>query len=116
VTADLLRRAAAKLREHATPIQPCVPAGSWCPEYAHAAIRHVERNVELDLDPCPDHGDVHGTFSRYAGRYVALMHPPVALALADLLELAADRSTLVPADAFEGVARAVLREAEGGAR
>ena len=86
---DLLRRAAAKLRALATPIQPASLADSWCPGYAHAAIRHVERNVDLDIDPCPDHGNDHGMFSRYAGLYVALMHPPVALALADWLDLQA---------------------------
>ncbi len=110
---DLPRRAASKLRELATPIQPSDLGESWCPEYAHAAIRHVERNVDLDIDPCPDHGDNHGMFSRYAGRYVALMHPPVALALADWLDEAAKNRRGLANDARAlAVARAVLREAD----
>jgi hypothetical protein len=113
VTAELLRRAAAKLRERAEPIKPASTAESWCFEYAHFAIRHVERNVDLDLDPCPDHGHDHGMFGRYSGQYIALMHPPVALALADLLDAHVPLfEGLDPAPDHEvfTLARAILRE------
>lgn len=117
MSAELLRRAAKLLREHALPIKPASIAESWCFEYAHYAIRHVERNVDLDIDPCPDHGHDHGMFGRYSGRYIALMHPPVALALADLLDECAEsveqEGGIVQDSTTVGcvdVARAVLRE------
>jgi hypothetical protein len=117
VSAELLRRAAKELREHAEPIRPASPSEDWCFEYAHAAIRHVERNVDLDINPCPDHGNDHGMFGRYSGRYVALMHPPVGLFLADLFDEVADSveqeggivQDSVTAEAV-AVARAILRE------
>lgn len=44
MTADLLRRAVAMLREHAEKTQSREP---WCPDYTWSAVRHVQRNVEI---------------------------------------------------------------------
>lgn len=81
----ILHDAANKLRNYLTgnDVQKEVP---WCPAYAYAAIRHVERNVDLDIDPCDDHGHDHGMFGRYAGPYMVMMQPSVAMALANLLD------------------------------
>jgi hypothetical protein len=110
VSAETLRRAAKVLRELAEPIRPASPSEDWCFEYAHFAIRHVERNVDLDINPCPDHGHDHGMFGRYSGRYIALMHPPVALALADWLDWVADGIPGTATTKAVAVARAILRE------
>lgn len=117
MSADILRRAAKTLRDHAEATQHAEP---WCPEYLHYAVRHVQRNVDLDLD-CKDHGTDCGQPDRYDGRYVALMHPPVALALADWLTAEAEmhdwfesQGTSVSADFVQSLitARAILREGE----
>jgi hypothetical protein len=122
VSADLLRRAANVLREHAETAQNKQP---WCPEYTWSAVRHVQRNC--DFLECGYHGADHDaqchSFDMYDGRYVAMMHPPVALALADWLEANAEWMTdNYPSpggrtqldgldDAAVAVARAILREA-----
>jgi hypothetical protein len=121
--AELLRRAAQTLRERAEGAQHTT---AWCPDYAHVAIRHVQRNCDLDVDfHCTVHGDRRGCgmFGMYDGAYIALMHPPVALALADWLEATAE--SVEANDAYDGfdlhmiddtyhgaltTARAVLRE------
>jgi hypothetical protein len=107
---DLLRRAVAVLRDLAGKAQHERP---WCPEHTYAAVRHVERNVDLDLD-CPDHaGEGCPRFDMYDGRYVALMHPPVALALAELIDefIEGDAETHAEEDwAIVILARAILRE------
>lgn len=109
---ELLERAAAKLRELAEPTQRKY---EWCPDYTWAAVRHVERNCDVE---CEAHGDDQEcwSFGRYDGKYVALMHPSVALALADWLE--AEAATIgIPEPsvavqwAAAAVARAILREA-----
>jgi hypothetical protein len=122
MSAELLRHAATVLREHAGGAQNKRP---WCPDYTWAAVRHVQRNCGDDFE-CGMHGadpDAEcWSFDMYDGRYVALMHPPVALALAALLDAAA------PAWAIDGsepprnpkdravmyelvaLARAILRE------
>jgi hypothetical protein len=90
---ELLRRAATKLREQARDTQQDHP---WCPVSLRASIRHMNRNVDLDID-CPVHGDEWcGEPGRYDGEYIALMHPPVALALADLLDAHADAAEQWP--------------------
>jgi hypothetical protein len=115
MSADLLRRAAAKLREHTKAALP----GPWeaiesSPEEAPGVwlARHADVGVDVDRD-----GDA---------RYIALMHPPVALALADWLDETANHITefaavagLVRAgdltevdNAALAVARAILREEE----
>jgi len=117
--ADLLREAAERLRAKANEAQHKRP---WCPEYTWAAVRHVQRNVEVE---CADHGDDPDaecfSFDMYDGHYVAMMHPPVALALADWLDLAEQALRPWEAAGHEltrtderavAVARAVLREGE----
>lgn len=111
---DLLKRAAGVLREMAGKAQSREP---WCAEYTWSAVRHVQRNCEIE---CGLHGDVDdgqcSSFDMYDGRYVALMHPPVALALADLLEEAAfvaEGNGLVDDDRYKAeavLARAILRQ------
>jgi hypothetical protein len=107
MSAELLRRAAEVVRHRALVAQHERP---WCPVYTRAAVRHVERNVDLDLD-CNEHPDGCGRFDMYDGEYVAMIHPPVALALAAWLDDVAD-STPANADDWESVivARAILRE------
>lgn len=113
---DLLRRAAETLRAHAEEAQHRQP---WCSDYTWSAVRHVQRNC--DFVECDTHGTdpeaACGQFDMYDGRYVALMHPPVALALAELLEDIAAYKELNPAipgptEVVLSVARAVLREPE----
>lgn len=116
MSADILRRAAAALREHAGTASP----GPW---------RSVGGVVESQL---PDgHGIVDGyNCETHPGRaaadadYIALLHPPVALALADWLDETANHITkfaavagLVRADDLTEVdnaalaaVRAILRE------
>lgn len=74
MTADLLRRAAAKLREHAS----AASASPWV--------------AEADgLVWPPRIGDpVSGSTEVEDAEYIARMHPPVALALAELLDHLAD--------------------------
>ena len=121
MSADLLRRAAAVLRAF-----PAVSHNErWCKNYVHGAIRHVERNVEEEnFNLCKDHPDGCGHFDRYDGKYVATMDPPVALALAAVLDSAAENEdqmeafddlndegeSLVLRGALLKLARAILRE------
>jgi hypothetical protein len=109
MNADLLRRAAQKLREHANdaeieappfwyqaPVDPRPERGVW-------SSLQVQRCVtvhESSETPC-------------LSEYIALMHPPVALALADLLDGHRDS----PCSHLLALARAVLREPDpnGGA-
>jgi hypothetical protein len=108
MSADLLRRAAAKLREHAEAATP----GPWK----------------------KDSGEIYGPYGVWIGEtlrvddpngteadsdYIALLHPPVALALADLLETAAGYAEVKPhygdwplLNWATAVARAILREPE----
>lgn len=101
MSADLLRRAAEKLRQHAEK----AAFGQWDAE--PDGLVWSERLG----DP------VSGSTYDEDADYIALMHPPVALALAGLLECEANVADL-DAHAHPGafvVARAVLREPEGGA-
>lgn len=61
--------------------------GQWCPTWTHQAIRHVQRNVDID---CPDHDDDGGAvgedcrrFGRYDGKHIAAEANP-AHALAEV--------------------------------
>jgi len=121
MSADILRRAAAKLREHATAATP----GPW--EHVGWIVGAPEpttfsgcgqvitwaEGVEAG-DICAPSGDLYprsGYSPREDMAYVALMHPPVALAVADVLEAAAAApfGTLWPTGVI-AVARAILRE------
>ena len=108
---DLLRRAAEKLREHANaanerspapwfdgPYDP-VPQRGVFPAYGVTPIAVVDERSERSV---------------VAG-YIALLHPPVALALADLLDDEADQfdddgEMYCVSGEMLGVARAVLGE------
>lgn len=80
-----LKAAAHKIRERAKDADK----GPWCEEYAHWAIRHVERNVDKDTlnhDTWHDKGDDCKGFGMYAGRYIAIWHRDVGEAVAELLD------------------------------
>lgn len=115
MSADLMRRAAAKLRELAT----AAPEGPW------VSLDGGDRLVALRPDSTFDKG------FRYLvdepipdasiAEYFALMHPPVALALAELLDAAVQASGVPNYEPYAvagwlraavEVARAVLREPE----
>lgn len=114
---ELLRRAAQKLREAAN----------------HAEIEAPQLWYQAPLDPRPDRGIwsalqtvpfarvLESSEAPRAAEYIALMHPPVALANARLLSVFAELLSADPdaAEHFRGVfalgevldlARAVLRE------
>jgi len=76
MSSELLRRAAAKLREHANAASP----GPWTIDGDIQAVK-ASNGVTIAYD---DEGEMDD------GRYIALMHPPVALALAELLDHLAD--------------------------
>lgn len=121
MSAELLRRAAEKLAEHAAKAQagpwlraadheratdygfPANAVGFWDGEYARQVTYQATGDgAEADAD----------------ARYIALMHPPVALALAELLDAHADAAEQWPThndtpDKALGalyLARAILRE------
>jgi hypothetical protein len=116
MSADLLRRAAAKLRRHAE----AAPEGPW------VSLDDGDRLVALRPDSTFEKG------FRYLvdepiddtsiAEYFALMHPPVARALAELLDYSARWFESAERDGYEydddealpiiAVARAILREPE----
>ena len=109
MSADLLRRAAEKLREHATAATP----GPW--EVRQKGYPHIVWQGD------PDAFQVIST--NLAGNvapdseFIALMHPPVALALAELLDDMADLIEVFPRDdemagtqKLVALARTILRE------
>lgn len=136
MSADLLRRAAAKLREHATIATTSTPEEPWTAYRRDDAGRHVVavelrwrdegdempggyRVADMSL-PAPAEGWPLGQ-AVVDSQYIVLMHPPVALALAAWLEDEAEMfdwfgSEGVPfEDDFKqapAVARAILRENE----
>ena len=96
-TGDLLRQAAAKLRDHAEVATP----GPWT-----AVGESLQAPVGSALE-----------VTGYNARYFALMHPPVALALANLLdEIAAhNEATAGTAGAtLLNLARVIVREEANG--
>lgn len=99
MSADLLRRAAAKLRLYVSHAS----RGPW--------NAHDDGLVWADRLGDP----VSGSVELEDAEYIALMHPPVALALADWLE-AEDAATDIVINAqAAALARAVLREPRDGA-
>lgn len=95
MSADLLRRAAAELRQSSMDLLP----PPWTTEADR--VLNEDRDLVADAD-----GPVHADF-------IALMHPPVALALARLLETIAMMPSIAdPTDmlAATELARAILRE------
>lgn len=64
--------------------------GEWCPDWTYSAIRHVQRNCDIE---CSKHGDDAGedddclSFGRYDGPYVAYANPDrIRRLIADLRE------------------------------
>lgn len=126
MTAELLRRAATKLREHGEAATP----GPW----NRPAQSSDGQNVVLSRGPASGekeagrHKAVHITVDTHDGNwnmnlrrqdadaaYITLMHPPVALALADVLDgiatfAAANPDLPGPQGRVLVLARAILRE------
>lgn len=118
MSADLLRRAATRLRESAL----AAPRGPWSVVYfgdrGYPQRVHSERAVLVcqTYEGRDDREPVRAPAA--TPDFIALVHPPVALALAELLE----RISVMPfisvapsvREYAESVAREVLREPEGG--
>ena len=93
-----IRRAAELMRERAAEAER-PPYGSdhanqpWCPDWTWQAVRHVNRNMDMECPAHPWDSDSEGecnTWGRYAGYHIASWHPGVALAVADWLDYAAE--------------------------
>jgi len=120
VSADLLRRAATGLRESALAATP----GPW--KVVYFGDRGYPQRVVDDsatlIAQTYEGRDTSDPVRLPAGspEYIALVHPPVALALADWLDLVECWYPAAPhsdeAEHAVAVARAVLREPEGGDR
>lgn len=109
MTSDVLRRAAARLREH---------AGHFVTTAWHSSNDTPYTSVRTEAGWALLSG-VYSDTSRYATEYAALMHPPVALALADWLDEVAEEVQIGEVlggfhrRSISGVlatARAILRE------
>jgi hypothetical protein len=118
--AELLRRAAKTLREHLGGLEERL-RGEWQMSCVHP---FMDGKVQFRIGPVP-HGPkvLDGVLPGGLPPYIALMHPPVALALADLLAETAETLDEVPdedlaAEMFAEaitLARAILREPAGRA-
>jgi hypothetical protein len=126
VSADLLKRAAKVLRSHATIATSSHPAEPWTAFQRDHLDRHIVcvelrwrdegdampggyRIADMSLD-APAEGWPLGQ-AVVDSQYIALMHPPVALALADWLdEIVADHEINFPYQRVFALARAILRE------
>lgn len=125
MSADLLRRAAVRLREVAAAAKP----GPWESNYSRRlgtfwlrSMAEFEFRSDAEILVAYTLGApetvVEGTRANFA--YFAALHPPVALALADLLDGYAEWFELPPFHGFKlnndqrfiDLAREVLREAE----
>ncbi len=121
MSADLLRRAARKLREHAATARGDNP---WLAAGEMVMCGEAEDSRYI--------AEVYGLADKWPNaEYIALMHPPVALALADLLDRCAGVMDVQGQRTPEGgwtselpvwaqpdlfaVAREVLRDRDGGA-
>lgn len=95
--AEELREAAKLMRERAAEAEQDGydsdhPGKPWCPSWAYTAVRHVQRNLDIE---CSEHewgtekeGECN-RWGRYAGYHIAGMHPGVALAVANWLDIEA---------------------------
>lgn len=114
MSAELLRQAAAKMRETAQAAHEEAPDLAWGPP-----VKVYDGIYSLDLGPAthPD-ADSYGVgedcrMPREIARYIAAFPPPVALAVADWLDAVANRAEKDGSDPnirAEIVARAYLRE------
>lgn len=81
MTADLLRRAATVLRQHAQ----AAPEGPW------ESLSNGDRLLAIRYDEAPGYRYlVNEPVDEATAAYFALLHPPVALALAEMLDHVAD--------------------------
>jgi len=120
MSSDLLRRAAAKLREHAEAASPGPwrTHDTWLDWGGHTAtvLRGAEGQPSIDgVAWLPTFADDPWDGKRNVwndAEYIALMHPAVALALAEWLE---SEAALLGFLGGTAVAHAVLRE-DGGSR
>lgn len=105
----ILRRAASVLRERAGNATP----GPWEHVIERAHLRHHDRSRIAGIERFREYrNDVDLGADHDTAAYIAMMHPPVALALADWLDDEAVRGLGRPDNvAAYAVARAVLREA-----
>lgn len=105
MSAEVLRRAAALMRENAEAATPDI-----CPEWTRSAVRHVARNCDIecwheDGDPLLDsvvHDDdaSWNTWDRYKDApHIASWHPAVALTVARLLDDTAETWEMCDQDA-----------------
>ena len=110
MSADLLREAAAKMRERAEAATP----GPW---QVHAddayQVGYARRDGEFDEQPMARVTGYGGTVYPWDAEHIASWHPAVALAVANLLDGSADRwdaGDLGPEewDELAAVARAYL--------
>lgn len=117
MSAELLRRAAAKLREHAQAVADAdvlADGTPWTVEEEETG----ELYVIADFTEFSTVYIAEGFISRAHADFVALLHPPVALALADLIEVGIGYAAVNKPETFPvyvkavAAARAVLREPE----
>lgn len=118
MSADLLLRAAAKLREgvRAASDGPWTASCVWSPDShvtsAVYSLAYPTGTASSEIVPSVRKG-TGGVKRAGDANYFALMHPPVAQALADVFENLAGCMTVAGAtrdQRLEAVARAVLRE------
>lgn len=123
MSAELLRRAASRLRGYGEMLPGAMADRPWrvvqsdsedmagvaaCSDEVHADPENAIRSCDACWDMLTPHWQ--------AARYVALMHPPVALALADHLESLAPLFAGLADDGVDDgheairLARAILRE------
>jgi hypothetical protein len=105
----ILRRAASLLRDRATAATP----GPWEHVIDRGSLHHRDRSRLKGIERFREYrNDVDLGADHDTAAYIALVHPPVALALADWLDDEAARGLGRPDNlAAYAVARAVLREA-----
>jgi hypothetical protein len=111
VSADLLRRAAAELRTRAEAATP----GPWAVDRDRIGMWFMlNSRATFEYSHQAQIVDVHTPDESWPDfNYMAMMHPPVALALAELLKACADHAAVegyLPAPAITAVAREILRE------
>jgi hypothetical protein len=110
VSRDLLRRAAAKLREHAEGFERSPWKVNWGDHGYPQRVTNDRATVIAETFEGKDSSSPvrHPAMTP---EYIALMHPPVALALAHWLEVAAVwPEEHLRAHPSTAVARAILRE------
>ena len=118
MSADLLRRAAAKLRKDTAALPVVWHDRPWFPVFTDSksltGVRACRKThtVDMESDAC-DLCEYIETYAEGLAGFIALMHPAVALALADVFENLAGCMTTAGAcrdQRLEAVAHAVLRE------